>query len=100
MSLLMSLLSSIGKIGSAVMVGVSLYILSLSHFDMKAGAGNSADSLMTLALLYAVLPASTGLLTAWIIRGYRRDSAAHAEIRAQLDARDARLRDAGAATPA
>ncbi len=97
MSLLMSLLSSIGKIGSAIMVGVALYILSLTHFDMKAGSGNSADGLRTLALLYAVLPASTGLLTAWIIRGYRLDAAAHGEIRRQLDARDARLREGGAA---
>lgn len=96
MSLLMSLLSSIGKIGSAIMVGVALYILSLLHFDMKAGSGNSTEGLTTLALLYAVLPASTGLLTAWIIRGYRLDAAAHAEIRRQLDARDARLRESAA----
>lgn len=90
MSLLLSLLSSIGKIGSAVMAGVALYVLSLIDFDIKAGPNNSDEALYTLALLYAVLPASTGLLTAWIIRGYRLDSAAHAKIARQLAERDAR----------
>ncbi len=89
LSLLLSLLSSIGKIGSAVMTGLALYILSLVDFDIKLGSGNSAEGLTTLAILYAILPASTGLFTAWIARGYRLDAAAHAEIRRQLDERDA-----------
>ena len=90
MSLLLSLLSSIGKIGSAVMTGAALYILSLVDFDIKLGPDNSASSLHVLAFLYALLPASTGLFTAWIIRGYRLDARAHAEIRRQLDELDAK----------
>lgn len=92
LSLLMSLLSSIGKIGPALMTGLALYILSLVDFDITLGAGNSRESLWTLAILYAIVPAFTGLLTAWVIRGYRLDSAAHAEIRRQLDERDATAR--------
>lgn len=92
LSFLLSLLSSIGKIGSAVMTGLSLYILSLVDFDLKLGSGNSAEGLYILAILYALLPASTGLLTAWIARGYRLDAATHAEIRRQLDERDDRAR--------
>lgn len=89
LSLLLSLLSSIGKIGPALMTGLALYILSLVDFDITLGAGNSAQALWTLAILYAIVPASTGLFTAWVIRGYRLDAATHAEIRRQLDERDA-----------
>ena len=97
LSLLLSLLSSIGKIGPALMTGLALYILSLVDFDIRLGSGNSTEALWTLAVLYAIVPASTGLLTAWVIRGYRLDAAAHAEIRRQLDERDAMARADAAA---
>ena len=57
-----------------------------------AVAGNSSEALWTLGILYAIVPALTGLLTAWVIRGYRLDSATHAEIRRQLDERAAAAR--------
>ena len=98
LSLLLSLLSSIGKIGPAVMTGLALYALSLADFDIALGARNSTESLWLLGFLYAIVPAATGLLTAWVIRGYRLDATTHADICRQLDERD-RTAEREAETP-
>ena len=98
LSLLLSLLSSIGKIGPAVMTGLALYALSLADFDIALGARNNTESLWLLGFLYAIVPAATGLLTAWVIRGYRLDATTHADICRQLDERD-RTAEREAETP-
>lgn len=92
LSLLMALLSSISKIGTAAMTALAFYILSVVDFDIKVGRDNAQTGLWTLAILFAVLPALSGLLTALAIWGYRLDSKAHADIREKLDEMDARAK--------
>lgn len=86
--LLFSLLTGSIKIGSSVAVFVGLNVLASSGFDAQAGSANSPEALNTLAVIFTIVPASLGLLGAWLISGYRLDAGAHAEIRQKLDARD------------
>lgn len=94
--LLFALLTGSVKIGSALAVGAGLYTLKVVDFDFAQGAANSAQALQTLSVLFCLVPASLGLVTAAIISGHKIDAAAHAEIRRRLDARDAELRSAEA----
>jgi len=91
-ALLFSLLSGSVKIGSALAVGGGLYALKLAGFEFGRDAQNSEMALRTLEAFYAIVPAALGVLSAVIISGHKIDAKAHAEIRRQLDARDARLR--------
>ncbi len=95
-ALMFALLSGSVKIGSALAVGVGLYSLKLVGFDFALGRNNPETALLTLSLAYTLVPAALGLLTAWIISGHRLDASAHAEVRRQLDERDARLERAAA----
>ncbi|MBI1407414.1 MAG: MFS transporter [Caulobacter sp.] len=86
--MLFSLLTGSIKIGSTVAVFGSFQLLGAAGFEARAGAQNGPDALTALSLTFAVIPATMGLLAAWLISGHGMDSAAHAEIRRELDARD------------
>jgi Na+/melibiose symporter-like transporter len=86
--MLFSLLTGSIKIGSTVAVFGSFQLLGAAGFEAKAGAENGPDALMALSLTFAVIPATMGLVAAWMISGHRMDAAAHAEVRRELDARD------------
>ncbi|WP_293373955.1 MFS transporter [Phenylobacterium sp. SCN 70-31] len=90
--LLFSLLTGSVKIGSTLAIGIGLYTLKVFDFDFAKGSANPQDSLVALGILYALVPAGLGVATALVIRGHKIDAAAHAEIRRQLDLRDAQLR--------
>ena len=55
----------------------------------KPGAANSAEALLALKLVFALGPALAHLASAWLISGFSLDAASHANIRRQLDSRDA-----------
>ncbi|HYE46452.1 MAG TPA: MFS transporter [Caulobacter sp.] len=84
--MLFSLLTGSIKIGTTIAVGGTFYILAGVGFDPKTGAENSKLALDTLSGLFALLPAGLGVLAAWLISGHKLDQAAHALVRAELDA--------------
>lgn len=89
--LLFSLLTGSVKIGSALAVGGGLSALHAAGFEPELASRNSEQALTTLKLMFAVVPAALGLITAWLISGHRLDADTHADIRRRLDERDGRL---------
>jgi Na+/melibiose symporter-like transporter len=83
--LLYAIVNGTVKLGYALAIGVFLVLAKLG-FDPKVP---SAQGDAALIGLYAVAPAVLGLLVCAIILRYPLDATAHAEIRRQLDARDA-----------
>lgn len=84
--MLFSLLTGSIKIGTSIAVTLSLLLLGSVGFQSKLGAGNSPEALMTLSVMFALFPAALGLIAAWLIHGHKLDQAAHALVRAELDA--------------
>jgi GPH family glycoside/pentoside/hexuronide:cation symporter len=91
--LLYALLSGTVKIGSAVAVGVAFPVLQALGFDPKA---TDAQGLAGLQGLFVGLPAVLSLIAGWLVLGFPLTPVRHAEVRRQLEARDAR---AAAKTP-
>jgi Na+/melibiose symporter-like transporter len=83
--LLYAVVNGTVKLGYALAGGVFL-LLAWLGFDPKVP---SAQGDTALIALYAVAPAALGLLVCAIILRYPLDATAHAEIRRQLDERDA-----------
>lgn len=89
--LLFSLLTGSVKIGSAAAVGIGLSALHAAGFEPELAEQNSPGALLTLKLMFAILPAALGILSAWLISGHKLDAVAHADIRRRLEERDGRL---------
>ncbi|WP_374653883.1 MFS transporter [Phenylobacterium sp.] len=87
--LLFSIFSLTGKAATAVAVGVALPLVGLLGF--KPGAINTPESLLALKLVFALGPAVAHLASAWLISGFSLDETRHADIRSQLEQRDAAL---------
>ncbi len=85
--LLFSIFSLTGKAATAVAVGVALPLVGLLGFT--PGAVNAPEALLGLKLVFALGPALAHLASAWLISGFSLDEAGHADIRRQLDSRDA-----------
>jgi GPH family glycoside/pentoside/hexuronide:cation symporter len=83
--LLYAIVNGTVKLGYALAIGVFLLLAQLG-FDPKVP---SAQGDTALIVLYAVAPAALGLLVCAVILRYPLDATAHAEIRRQLDERDA-----------
>jgi len=83
--LLYAIVNGTVKLGFALAIGVFL-LLAQMGFDPKvpSAAGDAA-----LVALYAYAPAVLGVLVSAIMLRYPLDAARHAEIRRQLEARDA-----------
>jgi GPH family glycoside/pentoside/hexuronide:cation symporter len=77
------------KLAAAFAVGLTFPLLALIGFHATADAANSAQSLIGLRLLFAVVPGVLGLLAAWLAIGYPLTAQRHAEICSQLAERDA-----------
>lgn len=84
-----SVFSLAGKSATAVAIGIALPLVAWLGFDPKAA--NSPEALQGLALVFALGPAIAHALSAWLIAGFPLDEARHAEIRRELDAREANL---------
>jgi glycoside/pentoside/hexuronide:cation symporter, GPH family len=85
--LLYSILTATLKTAQALAVGLSYVGLQLAGF--RADAANDPDALLGLQLLFVSLPVAVCLLAAAATLGYRLDARRHAEIRAELERRDA-----------
>lgn len=88
-ALLYSLMTCTLKIGSAVPVGITFPILAVLGFNPAEGAANTPEALRGLELCFVIVPVLVILFGGLSMWGYRLDKARHAEIRVQLDARDA-----------
>ena len=87
--LLYAFVASTMKIGSALAVGVTYTILSRIGFDPRPGAANTPEAIAGLEACYVGVPVVLVLAGGAALFGYQLDARRHAEIRAQLDARDA-----------
>ncbi|MBI1683712.1 MFS transporter [Caulobacter hibisci] len=83
--LLYAVVNGTVKLGFALAIGVFLVLEKLG-FDPKVPSAQGDAALVTL---YTAVPAALGVLVCLIIVRYPLDARRHAEIRAQLDARDA-----------
>jgi glycoside/pentoside/hexuronide:cation symporter, GPH family len=73
------------KLALALAVGIAFPLLDLAGFD-PAAQENSAGALLTLGLLYAVVPIAIKLGAVLLIWNYPLDAAEHARVRRQLEA--------------
>ncbi|MDF8334478.1 MFS transporter [Novosphingobium cyanobacteriorum] len=76
------------KLGGAIAVGIALPLVAALGFDPGASTNTSA-ALQALVLVFALGPAVAHTLAAIFVAGFPLDDRRHAEIRRQIDARDA-----------
>lgn len=91
--LFFALLTSTNKIGGALAVGISYFVLELA-FGFVPGTDNDAEAVEGLLLVYVLGPALTLGGAGLLMIGYPLDRARHREIRAGLDARSRAATDA------
>ncbi|MEJ0028422.1 MAG: MFS transporter [Rhizomicrobium sp.] len=91
MGLLYSVLSIAGKLTAAFAIGLSLPLLEYFGYVAREGAHNTPSSILALQWLFITGPILFVMLGGVCVWGWRLDAAKHADIRAQLDARDAAL---------
>ncbi|WP_334183509.1 MFS transporter [Novosphingobium sp.] len=85
------------KLGGALAFGIALPLVTAFGFDPKA-ATNTPEALNALLLVFALGPALAHTLAAALVAGFPLDAGRHAEIRRQMQAREAVY--AAAAVPA
>ena len=88
--LLYSLVTSTSKVGTASAVFVTFLILDLVGFNAAPGVVNTPEAMRGLTLTYGIAPVILVMLGALAMTGYRLDARRHSEIRAELEARDAK----------
>ncbi len=89
MSLLYSLVTTTTKVGGAITLPVSYTVLAFVGYRTTPGAVNSAHAIHGLVMCYIFAPVVFVLAGGAAMLGYRLDARRHADIRAQLDLRDA-----------
>ena len=89
--LLYSVLSIAGKITAAFAIGLSLPLLEYFGYVAKDGAHNAPGAITALQWLFITGPILFVMLGGVCVWGWRLDAARHADVRKQLDARDALL---------
>lgn len=87
-AMLFSVFSVSGKAGSALPLGVALPIIAWFGFD-PAAANNPDTGLRALAMVFGLGPFLAHLFAAWLMRGFDIDEVRQAQIRRELEARDA-----------
>jgi Na+/melibiose symporter-like transporter len=93
--LLYALVTTTQKIGTAITVGVSFTILDLVGYDAAEGAVNSPEAIRGLELCYVFAPVILVFFGGAAFIGWKLDATRHAEVRRQLDERDALAAEAG-----
>ncbi len=83
---LYALITSTGKFGSTISVGVAYYILPLFGFIAKRGVVNTPDAIWGLEACYLAPPVICVLIGGLCMFGYKLDEARHAQIRTALGA--------------
>jgi Na+/melibiose symporter-like transporter len=87
-SLLFSMVTTTGKIGSSITVLFVFPVLAFVGFNGAEGAVNSRSALFGLQMLYWLPPIILAMVGAAAFVGYKLDSTRHAEIRQRLYERD------------
>jgi Na+/melibiose symporter-like transporter len=93
--LLYAVTSATTKAASALSIFVSYWLLSLIGYDARPHAVNSPAQIHGLELIYIIGPIAFVMLGGAAFLGYKLSADRHAEIRRQLDARDAAAAEAG-----
>ncbi len=91
--LLYAILTTTQKFSYALPIAFTYLALDAIGFDPAPGAVNTAFAVDALVFLFAAVPALFVLLLAWVAFGWPHDAAAHAKVRAALDARAAGAAD-------
>lgn len=91
--LLYALTTLTSKIASGVGIWLTFLVLSATGYDPKAGSGNTPEAIEALMLVFLVGPVIFVTIGAVCLVGYRLTADKAAEIRRQLDLRDAAILD-------
>ncbi len=86
---LYALITSVQKVAGALSIGLTFLVLSMIGYDPRAGAANIPAAVHGLELVFLVGPVVFVMLGGACYFGYKLDAKRHAEIRAELEARDA-----------
>ena len=90
-SLVYALLTLAAKIAGALASLLSYPLLDMLGYHAVDGLKNTPEAILRLGLVYIVGPGVFVLLGGACFLGWRLDEARHAQVRAELDARDAAL---------
>ena len=93
--LLYALVTTTQKIGGAITVGISFYVLGLVGYNPSEGAVNTPEAIRGLELCYVFAPVILVFFGGACFIGWKLDAARHGEVRRQLDIRDALAAEAG-----
>ena len=88
---LYALITSVQKVAGALSIGLTFVVLSLIGYNPRLGAPNTPEAIQGLSLVYLIGPVVFVMLGGACYIGYKLDARKHAEIRAELEARDAQL---------
>ena len=86
---LFAMITSSQKIAAALAIGLTFTVLDALGYNPKEGAVNTPATIHGLELTYLLGPIFFVMVGAACFIGYKLDHKRHAEIRRQLDARDA-----------
>ena len=89
MGLLYALVTTTEKIGAAMTVGISFWILSLIGYNPAEGAVNTPAAIRGLEITYVFAPVILVFVGGACFFGWKLDARRHGEVRAALDALDA-----------
>ncbi len=87
-SLLFSLVTTTTKIGTVISLVIVFPILSAVGYNGKEGAVNTPGAIFGLEMCYLFAPIILVFVGGAMFFGYKLDAGRHAEIRAELEARD------------
>src|SRR4029453_1984482 len=89
LSLIYALNTLTTKIGAAVAIGISFPLLQRLGYPPKEGSQNSPEAISALGLIFAAGPIFFVLVGGACVLGWKMTAERHAEVRAELEARDA-----------
>lgn len=92
---LYALITSTQKIAGALSIGLTYIVLSWVGYNPKGGSVNMPRSIHGLEMVYLIGPVVFVMLGGACYIGYTLDAKRHAQIRADLEARDAMVSEAG-----
>lgn len=87
--LLYALVTTTQKIGTAITVGISFWVLDIVGYNAAEGAVNTPAAIRGLELCYVFAPIIFVFFGGAAFIGWKLDATRHAEVRRQLDERDA-----------
>ena len=93
--LLYALVTTTQKVGTAITVGISFTVLDLVGYNAADGATNTPQAIRGLELCYVFAPIILVFFGGAAFIGWKLDAKRHAEVRRQLDERDALAAEAG-----